>query len=113
MYVFQMSPGKGSIIKVKSASDCSTTGSRREMSSLIPNSTSSSQKSERRNIKVVEFSFSSIKFEEELGEGAFGNVCYLYNFRSSTIKSKFEGEMYSKISRKIMHIQQEGKELGT
>ncbi|KAK7600901.1 hypothetical protein V9T40_008342 [Parthenolecanium corni] len=69
-----MSPGKASIIKVKSGSDCSVAGSRREMSSLIPNSSSSSQKSDRRNIKVVEFNFASIKFEEELGEGAFGKV---------------------------------------
>lgn len=70
-----MSPGKASIIKVKSGSDCSVAGSRREMSSLIPNSSSSSQKSERRNIKVVEFNFVNIKFEEELGEGAFGKCC--------------------------------------
>lgn len=71
---FKMSPGKTSIIKIKQGSDGSVSGSRREMSSLIPNSTSSSQKSEHRSPKVVEFSFSCIKFEEELGEGAFGKV---------------------------------------
>lgn len=68
----QMSPGKTSIIKVKPGSDGSVSGSRREMSSLIPNSTTSSQKSEQRSPKVMEFNFNCIKFEEELGEGAFG-----------------------------------------
>lgn len=72
MIRLQMSPGKTSIIKINSSSNGSLSGSRREMSSLIPNSSASSQKSERRQIKVVEFNFNSIQFEEELGEGAFG-----------------------------------------
>lgn len=75
-----MSPGKTSIIKMKQGGDGSVSGSRREMSSLIPNSTSSSQKSEHRSPKVVEFSFSCIKFEEELGEGAFGMFLNLLDF---------------------------------
>lgn len=64
-----MSPGKATIIKVKSGNE-----SQREAASLIPNSTTSSQKSERRHIKVMEFNFANIKFEEELGEGAFGKI---------------------------------------
>lgn len=67
-----MSPGKTNIIKVQPGSDCSVGNSKLEMSSLIPNSTNSSQKSERRTVKVFEFDFSTIKFDEELGEGAFG-----------------------------------------
>ena len=75
-----MSPGKAGIVKVKSGSDYSVAGSRNEMSSLIPNFSSFSQKSERKNIKVVEFSLASIEFEEELGEGAFGK-CHTVAYR--------------------------------
>lgn len=69
-----MSPGKTNIVKMKPGSDCNVGSSKLEMSSLIPTSTNSSQRSERRPVKVFEFDFSTIKFEEELGEGAFGKV---------------------------------------
>lgn len=69
-----MSPGKTNIVKIKPGTECNVGGSKLEMSSLINTSTNSSQKSERRPIKVFEFDFNAIRFEEELGEGAFGKV---------------------------------------